>query len=498
MSAQSTNTQSTKDTAVRPTSVIEEILGRQRKAFLEGGYPDLATRRDRLDRLGAMIADHAEELAEAMTLDYGSRPKTLAQTGDLIPVLSEIRDQRAHLEEWMKESGTSRVRALAGIRAGYRNDPLGVVGIIGPWNFPIQLSLAPAAAALAAGNRVMVRPSSVTAHTTDVLARVAPAYFSTDELAIITSRESSGSEFAKLPFDHIFFTGSTKVGRSVALDAAANLIPATLELGGKNPTIVDADADVRKAAVRLAKSRMCNSGQVCLSPDYIFVPEDQVEPFVEQLLATWEEMFDTVLHNPDYTSIINEDNYQRITGLIDDAVAKGATKRQHVPPGEQLPDAQTRKIAPTVLLDVTSDMLIDDEEVFGPVLTVHSYRRIDDVISYLVERDSPLTLYWYGPRNDRFQRVVDQTRSGSVQGNDFCINMLAGLPFGGVGASGTGLYHGEFGFASLTHQRTISTSALPITIASVMAPPYGRIQRALTERILGTLRPKGARREERV
>jgi acyl-CoA reductase-like NAD-dependent aldehyde dehydrogenase/cytochrome P450 len=469
--------------AERPDA-LDYILALQRRAFVADGIPDAATRIDRLNRLAALIADHGDELTDAVTRDFGSRPRALTIAGDVVPCLAEVAEQKRHLEAWMSDSIPARVLQAAGLRASVRHDPLGVVGVMGPWNFPLQLTLVPAAAAIAAGNRVMVRPSSATPCTTDVLAAHAPDYLPIEEFAVITGKQGSGADFARLKLDSLFFTGSTATGAAVATAAAANLVPVTLELGGKNPAVVDVDADIVRSARRIAKSRITNSGQVCLCPDYVFVPADSVDAFVEAVLATWRKMFPTIVDNPDYTGTIDPVAYERILGLVADAERLGANKFEIVPSGETLPDARTCKIAPTVLTGVTDAMKIDGAEVFGPVLSVYPYRQIDEAIGHIGRHDHPLTVYWYGPRNRRFETLVARTQSGSVQGNDFLVNMLPIVPFGGVGASGMGRYHGKYGFDTFSHQRAVVHSSLPVSLAGLIGPPYGTIQRGISDAIL--------------
>lgn len=460
---------------------LDEILAAQKSAFVAEGIPTLEARRDRLARLGALLGDNAGEIADALAEDFGSRPRALSLAGDVQACLLDIAEQRRHVGKWMAETRPSRLLGLAGIRARVRHDPLGVVGVIGPWNFPLQLAITPASAALAAGNRVMVRPSSVTAHTTALLAARAPSYFDVAEFAVITSAHGGGADFSKLRFDSLFFTGSPEVGASVAADAAANLVPVTLELGGKNPVVVDVDADIDRAAGLIASARVTNAGQVCLCPDYVFVPEADLDRFVGRLLETWRSAFPSIVANPDYTSIINEPNFARINDLVADAVSLGATATSAVPAGERLPDPATRKIAPTVLTGVRSGMKIEETEVFGPVLAVYPYADIRQPIDFIAGRGHPLTLYWHGPRNARFEAVVAGTRSGSVQANDFLVNMLPVLPFGGVGKSGMGNYHGKYGFETFTHARSVTCSATPVKVAKAIAPPYGPMKSRLQE-----------------
>lgn len=463
--------------ATTPTArdlTLAQIHERQQRAFLADPQPSAKVRRDRISRLKQLVLDNAAELTEAMREDYGSRPETLSTLTDIASSMPDLDHQRKNLKKWMKPTRVSRALDRVGFAQEVRHDPKGVVGIIGPWNFPLYLTIVPAGSALAAGNRVMIRPSSVTAHTTDVLCTRAPEYFSVDELAFAGPEHGRGADFSKLAYDHLFFTGSPGVGKSIARDAAENLTPVTLELGGKNPVVVDTYADTERAARNIASARLVNGGQVCMCPDYVFVHDDQFDTFCETVLDQWRSSLPAIVGNPDYTATVNTSNYERIVGLVDDAVAQGAHKREAAPTGEQLPNPSVRKIAPTLLTGVTPDMKIDADEVFGPVLTVFRYKSIDEAIRYINDRPSPLVLYWYGEKNNRFETVADRTRSGNIYGNDFGIGMVSSaIPFGGVGNSGMGSYHGHYGFQTFTHDRAVALHSFDYSAAEFMVPPFG-------------------------
>ncbi|ETD31001.1 aldehyde dehydrogenase family protein [Williamsia sp. D3] len=455
------------------TLSLQELLELQRAAFLRDGIPDAQTRIDRIVRLQALLLDNAEELAEALNADFGTRPRELSMAADIAGCMIDLSHQKRYVTKWMETSTPGKLMARAGFRQEVRHDPKGVVGIMGPWNFPLNLTIVPAGSAFAAGNRVLVRPSSVTAKTTAVLAKHAPRYFSLEEFAVLTSAHGGGSDFAKLEVDHMFFTGSPDVGRSVAAEAGKNLVPVTLELGGKNPVIVDIDADIDQAAQRIADARLVNGGQVCLCPDYVWVPEAKLGEFTDKVLARWRSNLPSIKDNPQYTSTINEKNFNRIVDLIDDAVSLGATKHQVIPAGESLPDAEARKIPPTLLTGVKAGMKIEEDEVFGPVLTVYPYRDLGEVIAHVTSHPNPLTMYWHGDRNERFAKIADATRSGSINGNDFAINMFGpDLPFGGSGQSGMGSYHGKYGFDTFSHTRAVAFSTLKIAVSEMMSAPF--------------------------
>ena len=470
---------------------LAQILERQQQAFLADPQPGVKIRRDRIQRLKQLVLDNTAELTEAMREDYGSRPETFSTLTDIASSIPDLDTQRANLKKWMKPDRPSRLLDAAGFTQQVRKDPKGVVGIIGPWNFPLYLTIVPAGSALGAGNRVMVRPSSVTAHTTEVLCRRAPEYFAVDELAFAGPEHGRGADFSKLAYDHLFFTGSPEVGKSVAKDAADNLTPVTLELGGKNPVVVDDSADIERAARSIASARMINGGQVCMCPDYVFVPEADLDTFCNTVLDQWRSTLPSIVGNPEYTATINTSNYERIIGLIDDAVAKGATKRDAAPAGERLPDPIVRKIAPTLLTGVTPDMEIDSDEVFGPVLTVFAYKTIDQAVRYINDRPSPLVLYWYGDKNERFETVADRTRSGNIYANDFGIGMASSaIPFGGVGNSGMGGYHGHYGFRTFTHERAVAHHSFHMNASQLMVPPFTKGKKRIASAYAGAMKAR--------
>lgn len=467
---------------VRPG--LAELLQMQKDSYRQEGPPPIAVRRDRLDRLKSALTSHTEELARAINADFGTRCPAMSRLGDVGYTVTQIAELRTSVHKWVKAERSHRLLKAAGLSQEVRRTPLGVVGIAGPWNFPIQLTFVPAAGAIAAGNRVMVRPSSMTRRTGEVLAKAMDKYFDPSELAVITADYGPGSAFSKLPFDSFFFTGSPEVGRQVARDCAENLVPVSLELGGKNPVVVDWDANVARAAYRIASAKIMNSGQVCLSPDYLFVPRPLLSDFVAGVLATWRQACPQIQDCPDYTSIINETNFDRIVGHIEDARAKGATVHQWIPPRENLPDRASKKVPPTVLTGLSRGMSIEDDEIFGPVLSVYPYDDIDEVIEFINDRDSPLTLYWYGPDNARKEKLIERTRSGSVNANEFMLNMVTfGLPFGGVGTSGYGYYHGKFSIETFTHARANVSYQGPVAFSPALNP--NRINRV--EKLAGPL-----------
>lgn len=449
---------------------LQTILDQQRLAFLREGPPSAEVRRRRIDTLLSVLLDNADDLATAMSDDFGCRARSVSLMNDIVGSIPDIEHTRANVERWMKTRRLNRWSRPA-LHADLWPDPLGVVGIIAPWNFPLNLAVVPAASALAAGNRVMIKMSEKTPRTADLFAALVAARLRTDELAVVTGDSEVGKKFSALPFDHLFFTGSPDLGRKVMAQAGQNLVPVTLELGGKNPAVVAPDAEIARAAERIIKARLSNGGQICLCPDYLLVPAAQAKPFVESLLQAAERLYPNVVDNDIYCSLIDENAYARVVGLVEDARKHGATVYEAVPDGERLPDRMSRKIAPTILTNVTADMRIDREEVFGPVLTVYEYSSVRGAIDFVNARPSPLAAYWYGPASPDFDQFARRVRCGGVSRNDFALHgALSSAPFGGIGHSGTGAYHGKYGFDTFSHYKPVVGTDLPFSLTTSMLP----------------------------
>jgi len=477
------------------TAALGAVLDRQRQAFMHEGPPSLAVRRNRIDRLMALVLDNTDAFVDAMATDFGTRSKAATLFTEVIGMISVIEHTRSHAAQWMRATKLMRAARLCGLRAEVQPSPLGVIGIIGPWNFPLNLVVLPAATAFAAGNRVMVKMSEVTSHTAELMESLAPEYFDSNELHIVTGGPDVAADFAALPFDHLFFTGSPSVGALVQRSAAQNLVPVTLELGGKNPVVVAPGADIRRSAARIAQARMVNGGQVCVCPDYVFVPEEQMNSFVDIARHTLRDMFPSIVSNEDYCSSVNQANFDRVVGLIEDARDKGASVEAIAPEGESLPDRASRKIAPTIVRGIDDRMRIAGEEVFGPVLVVQGYSRLTEAIDYINGRPTPLVAYWYGPDDVDFRTFVRNTRSGGVARNDFAAQMIpSAAPFGGVGRSGMGAYHGKAGFDTFSHHRTVVGNDLPFSITGNAAPPFGRSLRLYADVMMRMTRARTRRR----
>ncbi|CAN5355390.1 aldehyde dehydrogenase family protein [soil metagenome] len=450
------------------------LLDRQRQAYLAEGPPSLEVRLDRIRRLTLALLEHADELVAALDADFGNRPAAVSLSSDVLGSLHGLQRLQEELGTWMADEPVPG-SAENGMPTFIQHRPKGVVGVIGPWNFPVNLAFLPALEALAAGNRVMIKFSEVPERTAAVFARAVATHLSPDEVVVVRGGVETSAAFAALPFDHLFFTGSPAVGRHVAVAAGANLVPVTLELGGKNPVVVARDADLAEAAGRIAAQRMMNGGQLCLCPDYVFVPQEAVGAFVDHYAAAMAGYFPTYLDNPGVVTIVNDRNYDRVVGLIEDARAKGADVRTLAPADElsSLPSSASRRIPPTVLLGATDAMDVAHEEVFGPVITVLGYDDVRAAIDYINARPHPLAAYWYGEESSDFHEFLRLTTSGGVTRGDMALHFgIEGAPFGGVGQSGSGAYHGKVGFDTFSHRRTVTQSALPFGVAPRSMPPF--------------------------
>ena len=451
------------------TEELRRAFELQRAAFARERYPTLAARRDRLARLLNIVTVHERALCAAIDRDFGHRSSQETRLAELYIVAVEIRHALRHLQRWMRARRVATPLKLLPASARILPQPLGVVGVISPWNYPIQLALAPAVGALAAGNRVLLKPSEVTPETSGLLKELIGHEFADDEFSVVLGNADFGQAFARLAFDHLFFTGSTAVGRAVACAAAENLTPVTLELGGKSPALFDRDADFALAAPRLVAGKLLNAGQTCIAPDYALVPADRVDAFVAAVTTAARRLYPSFDDNPDYTSIVNERHQRRLLGLLDDASAKGATI---IALGQS--GTKSRQLAPALVVGVNGDMAIMHEEIFGPLLPVEAYTTLDDAIATINARPHPLAFYYFGADTARRERVLRETLAGGVTVNDTLWHFAhEGLPFGGVGASGFGAYHGERSFRTFSHEKAIFTQARTAA-ARLLYPPYGK------------------------
>lgn len=454
---------------------LSRLLTRQRKAFLSDMSPSREARVDRLDRLAAMVERHAARFVEVISEDFGHRSAFETRGTDIDAVLSMIRHARRSLGRWMRPRRVPTAPAFWPASSHVVRQPLGVVGIISPWNYPLYLSAGPLVAVLAAGNRALVKPSEVTPRFSELLKKAVSELFPEEEVAVVTGGPEVAEALTRLPLDHLVFTGSTAVGRLVARAAAENLTPVTLELGGKSPAIVDPSADFDAAVPRITWGKLFNAGQTCMAPDYALVPAARLDEFVEAVKRTVASFYPTLDGNPSYTSVVNGRHYARLTGLVDDARAKGA-RIVEVTPDSVRPDAATRKHPPTLVLGADGDMRILQEEIFGPLLPIVPYGSVEEAVRFVNERDRPLALYWFGKDSASRDRVLAGTISGGVTVNDCMLHVLQeNLPFGGVGPSGMGAYHGEHGFRRFSHEKAVFRVRGRFGGSFLFHPPLGRV-----------------------
>ena len=457
---------------------MQTLLARQKAAHLRDGAPTAKTRIDRLDRCIALLIEYDQKIIAAVNADFGNRAAAVTGITDVGGSIGPLKHAKAHLAHWMKperRKTTPPILGLLGAKAELRYQPKGVVGVISPWNFPVSLTFSPLAGVLAAGNRAMIKPSEHTPATSDLMAEMFAKAFDAEEIAVIVGGPAVGQAFSELAFDHMIFTGATAVARHVMRAAAENLVPLTLELGGKSPAILGRSADYATSTARIMAGKTLNAGQICIAPDYVLAPADKLGDFVEAAKTSVAAMFPTIKDNPDYTAVIADRHYERIMGYVADAREKGAEVVEINPAGEDFSQQEHRKIPPTLILNPTDDMAVMQNEIFGPVLPVKTYGSIGEAVGYVNSHDRPLALYYFGTDVGEREQVVDATTSGGVAINDVIFHVAQeDLPFGGVGPSGMGSYHGADGFKEFSHKkavyRQIKTDIGPM---KMLRPPYG-------------------------
>ncbi|WP_310449099.1 coniferyl aldehyde dehydrogenase [Sulfuritalea sp.] len=456
----------------------KNLFARMHAATRRSSSVERGLREARLDALAALVHDNAERFVDAISADFGHRSAHETRLLELFPSLESIRHNRSHVGAWMKPQ---RKAASIWFRPGWAQiipQPLGVVGIIVPWNYPLFLAVSPLAAALAAGNRVMVKMSEFTPRTGELLAELAAKYFAADDVAVVLGDAAVGADFARLPFDHLLFTGSTKVGHDIMRMAADNLTPVTLELGGKSPVILGPDYPLQKAAERIMVGKLLNAGQTCIAPDYVLVPAGREQAFVDAARAVVARCFPAMASTPDYTAIVNDRHYQRLQGYVADAEARGARLE---PLSTAAADAARRKLPPLALLNVDDNMRVMQDEIFGPLLPILPYTDLDAAIDYVNQHPRPLALYCFENDAGRRDRVLHETIAGGVTVNDTILHIAQeNLPFGGVGPSGMGHYHGSEGFKTFSKQKAVFYQS-GLNGMSLFNPPYGALFERLTK-----------------
>jgi coniferyl-aldehyde dehydrogenase len=456
---------------------LKLIFDAQRRAFAANPMPVAGQRLQWLDSLRQLLSDERQALIEAISADFSHRSADETLLAELMPSLHNIHYARRHLKKWMRPSRRRVGMAFQPASAKVVYQPLGVVGVIVPWNYPLYLAIGPMVGALAAGNRVMLKLSESTPATGQLLKTLFARVFPEDLVAVVLGEADVGIAFSKLPFDHLLFTGATSVGRHVMRAAAENLTPVTLELGGKSPAIVAQDVPLKDAAERIAFGKTLNAGQTCVAPDYVLVPKDRVEGFVAAYKQAVTGFFPTLADNPDYTAIINPRHVARLNSYLDDATGKGA---RVIPLYLQ---GQGRRMPFSLLLDVRDDMLVMQDEIFGPLLPIVPYERIEQALDYINQRPRPLALYYFGYNKAEQNRVLEQTHSGGVCLNDTLLHVAQDdLPFGGIGPSGMGHYHGHEGFLTFSKAKGVFIKQR-FNAARLIYPPYGKAIQKLIQRL---------------
>ncbi len=460
---------------------MHRVLELQKSLNIKEGAPSLELRSDRLDRVVSMVTKYKSEIISALQDDFGNRDPVMSAATEVDSVIGPMMHAKKNLKKWMKTEKRKAAIAplgsalsLLGAKAEIRYQPKGVVGAISPWNFPLNLALAPLAGILSAGNRVMLKPSELTPASSDLTKLMIEEFFDESEIGVFIGDPEVGATFSGLAFDHLIFTGGTAIAKHVMRAASENLVPLTLELGGKSPVVVGKSSKIKETATRVMQGKTMNAGQICLAPDYALVPEDSVDEFVQATVDVTSEMYPDMKDNDDFTSIINQKHYDRIQGYISDAKEKGAEVLEINPSNEDFSQQPHHKIPPTIILNPTEDMQVMQEEIFGPVLPVKTYKDVSETVDYINSKDRPLGLYYFGEDSKEKDYVLDNTTSGGVTVNDVISHItMEDLPFGGVGPSGMGSYHGYDGFKEFSHAKSVyKQSWLNLNKVAGLVPPY--------------------------
>jgi len=459
-----------------PQIRMRQVLERQRQAHIREGAPSAEKRIEWIDRAINLLVGHKDAIADALREDFGHRSVHASLLTDVSGSIGPLKHAKENLKKWMKREKrkvSPAILGLLGAKAYVEYQPKGVVGIISPWNFPVNLTFTPLAGVFAAGNRTMIKPSEFTPRTSELMERMFRSAYDETEVAVFTGGADVGGAFSRLPFDHLLFTGATSIAYHVMKAAAENLVPTTLELGGKSPVVVGRSADLSLTAKRVMMGKTLNAGQICLAPDYVFVPQDKAREFVAEAGDAISAMFPTLKDNPDYTSVVNQRHYDRLMGYLDDAKAKGAEVIELNPAREDFRQQPFHKIPPTIVLNPTDDMAIMKDEIFGPLLPVKTYNHVDEAVEYVNTHARPLGLYYFGNDGSEQEKVVSRTTSGGVSVNDVVMHVsMEDLPFGGIGPSGMGAYHGIDGFKTFSHAKAVFEQSKR-DLTAMMRPPYG-------------------------
>ena len=458
---------------------MQAVLEAQRADYLNEGVVSAETRIDRIDRGIDALIKYQSQLVEALNTDFSCRPREVSLLTDVGAGMAPMKHARKHLRKWMKTEKRSTIFPLnlLGGRSRIEYQPLGVVGMIAPWNFPVNMVFSPLAQVLAAGNRAMIKPSEFTPATSAVIADMVKEAYNTNEVAVFPGGPEVGQAFSGLAFDHMIFTGATSIARHIMTAAARNLVPVTLELGGKSPVIISRSADIQKTLGRVMVGKTLNAGQICLAPDYLLVPEEKLNEVIDAAQQAVSSMYPTLLDNDQYTSMINERHFQRLNGYLTEAEERGQKVIPINPAGEDFSQQQgTHKIPPTLIPEPADDLKMMEEELFGPLLPIRTYQNFEETIDYINSKPRPLAAYYFGDDKQEEAAVLQRTTSGGVCINDVIMHVMQEeLPFGGVGPSGMGAYHGFKGFQTFSHAKSVYRQA-NINVAKLggMLPPYSK------------------------
>lgn len=456
---------------------MQQSLADQKQAYLQEGAVTAETRIDRMDRAIDGLVRYADKISDALNTDFTCRPREVNMLTDVIGSIGALKHSKKHVRKWMaaEKRPTLFPLNLLGGRSRIEYQPKGVVGIVAPWNFPISMIFQPMAGILAAGNRVMVKPSEFTPATSDVIADMVADVFDPLEVTTFTGGPEVGQAFSGLAFDHMIFTGATGIAKHIMAAASRNLVPVTLELGGKSPVIVSRSADIDKSLTRIMMGKTMNAGQICLAPDYLLVPEEKLDEVIASAERAVAQMYPTLLDNEQYTSVVNERHYQRLNGYLKEAQERGEKIIPINPANEDFSSQQNSfKIPPTLVSQPAEDLSLMEEEMFGPVLPIKTYKDFEETIDYINSKPRPLAAYYFGKDKQEEDAMITRTTSGGVCVNDVVMHIAQeDLPFGGIGPSGMGSYHGIEGFKTFSHAKSVyRQTGMNVGKLSGMLPPY--------------------------
>ncbi|QQD20183.1 coniferyl aldehyde dehydrogenase [Spongiibacter nanhainus] len=464
---------------------MEALLQQQRDSFMKDGFPSADIRIDRLARIADIHLRYKDQLIDALSADFGHRSRFQSTITDVLSASREAKETQREIKNWMRaeKRKVPFPMNLLGGRAHIHYQPLGIVGNMSPWNFPAYLAFSPAIGAIAAGNRIMLKPSDLTPATSQVIKTMVADAFNPEEMAVVTGDVEVAIAFSQLPFDHLVYTGGPEVAKSVMAAAARNLVPVTLELGGKCPVIVDSDADIKTAAQRTMTMKAMNSGQLCLSPDYVLLPEDKLEKFLSHAKATMNGFFPRYVDNDDFTSVINERHLARLKGYIDEAQQAGC-RIESLNPAEEDFSQAPRKLPFQFVVNPDDTLKVINEELFGPLLCLKTYRNFDEAIAYVNAKPRPLALYFFSNNPTNIDKVLTTTCSGGVTINDVAQHITCpDLPLAGVGNSGMGAYHGHHGFLQFSHKKAVYKQGL-LSMGKYLAPPSTEKKQKFIDKML--------------